>query len=81
MIRVHYMCAAFQRSGPIRPINDNIMEAAVGPEERLTVTEWRGGDTDCERGGQTDETQRTELGDIPLSSVLSLCRSRSVVEA
>jgi len=52
MIRVHFMCAAIQRSGPIRPINKNSREAPAGSEERLTATEWRGGDTDSERGGK-----------------------------
>ena len=52
MIRLHYMCAALQRSGPIRPINNNSMKAPAGSEERHTVPEWCGWDTDCERGGK-----------------------------
>ena len=52
MIRLHYMCAAIQRSGLIWPMNKNSMEAPAGSEERLTATEWRGGDTDSERGGK-----------------------------
>ena len=61
MIRVHFMCAALQRSGPIWPMNENSMEAPADLEERLTVPEWRGGDIDCERGGKTDETHRIGL--------------------
>jgi len=53
MIRVHYMCAAIQRLGPIWPMNKNSMEAPAGSEERPTVPEWRGGDIDCERGGES----------------------------